>query len=528
MARSSTLEIFVSYASEDQKLVDAVATALMGAFQRSINLTYMSEFALGAAFRDKIDEAIDKADVFLAIASGRPRFSFTFTGYEVGYFRRSRKERPLISDRPRVERVQIPFAVLTEIPDTISEFEGIHISEVDRPFLSVNEKGLTKGDPDPVIYKLLLRLSKLVDAVDPKDIDEKVRTNLLDNYKDKANAFNSKLYDLIRLTPIREEIPKTKIVLRLAPGFDLYTTGLDEEGAVSLKITGPTNEIFPSQLSPEWLSWDEFMKVFAREKEIGLNWKDTIHYVLKAVQKDDFSDSDQIVLSHDSENIFRLFVSKSIIFYDQSRQVDFYVIHVMHLRDVGDPFTSYLGKSLAIALRYRSLFLEEQSPFTPTMFRFLHPNVVKYKAAELLKELRILFVRGKEARLDDSHNIVALFGPDQASSNVVQDMISEWEHQKQQLIDAAEHLIRNFDLSKRDEANAIRAGFIRTLDEFCRELSQMNDQYLEIVINRLSNILKKSGRDRFSNATEIESEREEDHGKRTAQGQQGSQETKSG
>jgi TIR domain len=351
MARSSTLEIFLSYVSEDQKLVDAIATALIGAFQRSVNLTFMSEFALGAAFRDKIDEAVDKADVFLAVASGQPRFSFTFTGYEVGYFRRSRKERPLITDNPRVERVLIPFAVLTEIPDTMSEFEGIHISEVDRPFVSVNEKGLAKGDLDPVIYKLLLRLSKLVDAVDPKDIDDKVRASLIDNYRDKASTFNSKLYDLIRLTLVKEEIPKTKIILRLAPGFNLDTTGLDADGAVSLMITGPTHEIFPSKLPPEWLSWGEFMKVFAREREIGLNWKDTIHYVLKAVQKDDFSDSDQIVLSHDSENIFRLFVSKSIIFYDQSRQVDFYVIHVMHLRDVGDPFTSYLGKSLAIALR---------------------------------------------------------------------------------------------------------------------------------------------------------------------------------
>jgi len=64
-----------------------------------------------------------------------------------------------------------------------------------------------------------------VDAVDPKDIDDKVRTSLIDNYKDKASAFNSKLYGLIRLTPVKEEIPKTKIVLRLAPGFNFDRTG---------------------------------------------------------------------------------------------------------------------------------------------------------------------------------------------------------------------------------------------------------------------------------------------------------------
>jgi hypothetical protein len=112
-----------------------------------------------------------------------------------------------------------------------------------------------KRGTTPVANDAPHRLSKLVDAIDPKDIDEKVRTSLLDNYKDKANAFNSKLYDLIRLTPVREEIPKTKIVLRLAPGFDLYTTGLDEEGAVTLMVAGPTQEIFPSQLPQQWLSW---------------------------------------------------------------------------------------------------------------------------------------------------------------------------------------------------------------------------------------------------------------------------------
>jgi hypothetical protein len=81
----------------------------------------------------------------------------------------------------------------------------------------------------------------------------------------------------------------------------------------------------------------------------------------------------------------------------------------MHLKDVGDPFTSYLGKALEIALRYRSLFLESDSPFTPTKFRFLNVREVGRQVSELLKELGILFVRGKEARLEDNNNIVTLF-----------------------------------------------------------------------------------------------------------------------
>jgi TIR domain len=493
MARSPTLEVFISYAREDQKLVDAVADALVGSFQRSINVTRMSEFPLGSPFRDKIDEAIDKADVILAIASNRQRFTFTFTGYEVGYFRRSRRERRFIIDSPPVERALIPFAVLTDIPGTMSEFEGLQINEADRPYISMNEKGLAKDDPDPVIYKLLLRLGKIIDKLDQSGADdEKLRASLLATYKEKAEAFSVKLNDLIRLTPIKEDIPKTKIVLRMAPGFNLDSTDFTEGDAVKVMVTGPTQDIFSSQLPSDWLLWREFIKGFGGEEEIALNWKDTISYVLKAVQKDDFSDSDQIVLSHDSQNVYRLFVSKSTTYYDQSRQIDFYVIHVLQLQDVGDPFTSYLGKALAIALRYRSLFLEDQSPFTPTMFRFFSPNEIKTKVSQLLKELRILFVRGREGRLADSHNIMVLFGANAAAGSTVQNMMREWEQQKGQLNSAAEQLIRTYDPSKRDEADAMRTTFINRLEEFCNALSQMNEQYMDIVIQKLNSIIKKS------------------------------------
>src|SRR4051812_12139504 len=129
------LSLFVSYASEDQKLVDAVVASLDTAFRRSINLTYMSQFEPGIAFRKEIDDALDAADVLLVVASGKEKLSHSFTGYEVGYFRKSQQTKPLIIETPRLERLIIPFAVLTDIPDTVSEIQGVKISKPDQIFV---------------------------------------------------------------------------------------------------------------------------------------------------------------------------------------------------------------------------------------------------------------------------------------------------------------------------------------------------------------------------------------------------------
>jgi hypothetical protein len=64
-------------------------------------------------------------------------------------------------------------------------------------------------------------------------------------------------------------------------------------------------------------------------------------------------------------------------------------------------------------------------------------------------------------------------------------MIGEWERQKQQLNASGENLLRTFDLTQRVAADKIRTEFIHTLEEFCRSLAGMNENYLEIVIDRL-------------------------------------------
>jgi hypothetical protein len=77
---------------------------------------------------------------------------------------------------------------------------------------------------------------------------------------------------------------------------------------IKVFISGPTRDIFPDVIPQEWISWDRFVSAFRGERDVALNWVDRVTNILRVSFGGDFSDSDQLVLSHDSENLFRIFV----------------------------------------------------------------------------------------------------------------------------------------------------------------------------------------------------------------------------
>jgi hypothetical protein len=72
-------------------------------------------------------------------------------------------------------------------------------------------------------------------------------------------------------------------------------------------------------------------------EEIALTWGDALTNLISAAVTGDFSQGDEIVFSHDRQKAFRLFVSKSILYFDKSETLDVYVIPTLKLGDVGDP-----------------------------------------------------------------------------------------------------------------------------------------------------------------------------------------------
>jgi TIR domain len=121
------INIFLSYAHEDQAIADAVATMLRSAFYETLDITMMSEFPAGLNWRRLIDESIEATDLMIAIATGRLKPGHSFTGFEIGSFTTSMRFRPTMTVAPTVPRRMIPFAVLDKTPAAVNDFEGIDI-----------------------------------------------------------------------------------------------------------------------------------------------------------------------------------------------------------------------------------------------------------------------------------------------------------------------------------------------------------------------------------------------------------------
>src|SRR4051812_33456454 len=106
------INIFLSYAQEDQAIADAIASILRKAFFDTFDITMMSEFPTGLNWRNLIDDAIETTDIMIAIVTGRLKPGHSFTGYEIGSFSFSMRSKPNMNIAPNVKRRMIPFAVL--------------------------------------------------------------------------------------------------------------------------------------------------------------------------------------------------------------------------------------------------------------------------------------------------------------------------------------------------------------------------------------------------------------------------------
>jgi TIR domain len=88
------LHVFISYASEDAVLAQAINAELKTAFSQAIIRTTLdSEIKLGVDWRTRLEEALSDADVLLIVATGRQKLSHSYTGFEVGFFSASKRDR---------------------------------------------------------------------------------------------------------------------------------------------------------------------------------------------------------------------------------------------------------------------------------------------------------------------------------------------------------------------------------------------------------------------------------------------------
>jgi hypothetical protein len=328
------LAIFLSYASEDEPFARAIGQRLSDIFRHAVQLTYMSDFPLGVNYRTLIDQAVDGADILLIIATGREKPSHSFTGYEVGYFRKSQQARKYVNDQLGIQRLIIPFAIFAHIPAPVGDIHGIGITEKDAFLYDLGTAGKIDDKKQDPFFKLLERINGILNELNSikPSLDEQQRTR--DEFRREAESFYEAVKTFMSSLPLSREFPKPRLTLRLPA--DLKSKNIKIDDRVLLSCKGPTAGIFGAEQSVSNLPWAGFSKLIGSESgDVALYWNDALSSLVESTLQDKFVESD-LVPSYDQKRFFRLFVSESRTFVD-AHELDIYLVEPSKDAEIRSP-----------------------------------------------------------------------------------------------------------------------------------------------------------------------------------------------
>jgi hypothetical protein len=487
-----TLKIFLSYASEDFGITRALARGLRNAFPNSIEILFAGDFPSGLSWRQQINQSLNSCDILIAVATGRLKAGFSFTGYEIGFFANSLEIHPKMIHFPEYDRRMVPFAVLSAMPDTINEMEGINIDPEDLRAVRFQNEELI-SDPadsspshaklsDSGLLKLLSELDHLVRGIQfgkaqGRPIDEVANRNA--NLKSIAKRTCIAVLDEMRGRAQLERHPKSKLVVRLQP-----TKHNDSDADVFSKSTvemvGPCFEIFGfSESVDRPLTWAEFTSKCAAA-EIKHAWREAIWSLVAAARKDAFGE-DTVIISHDKKHSYRIFVTKLVRYFSTQIEIHLYIVNTLRKRTYGDPHTTILLRAAEVSLQYRFMFLEKGINFSPENLKITPLDKIKSKVLELVSELNILLNLSEDFGLNDSSTILEIMGS--GNLDLISGFMNSWQIQKDNLYTSANLLLGTKKLTDLAEA---KGRFVETLEEFCKETRVINEIYTAKVLGALT------------------------------------------
>lgn len=390
--------IFISYASEDVAIANAIASCFKTAlpdFFAEVNLD--KEFLEpGSAFQAQIEAKLQETDVFILVYTGADKRSHSFTGWEVGYF-----DRILRTDPGRRKKISL---YLYGPPATTSSEQGIPLGlSKDQLQLSLQqfESDLSVSQEEPLCKQI-------------EDWQEEVEKNIAcagfsrphrrPEQEPAKCVRNLKLAIFQYLKGTIENVvkPQRQITIRVkSSSLEQSSDSLPADAELrpfGAPNNGGSMSIFG--LADDQITWKEFLDLTASQA-FADSWRDAITSVVLSAFPDRVDvDNSQVILGSDGRTGYRVILTTATKFYDDYREYNLYFVEMLRRPDYGDRDTTYLLKGLELSCRFRSIFLEPESDFLGKNVDLTPFQRLPQIANSLLRELNLLHRDAQEAGLD--------------------------------------------------------------------------------------------------------------------------------
>jgi hypothetical protein len=478
-ATPQQLKIFISHASEDKDLAVALHKCLSRSFGGRIEAKRMGTFEQGAAWRSEINQLLDRADILIAITSGLRKPGHSFTGYEIGAFHFSCLKREKMETYPHLDRIAIPFALGADVPATLSEFQGVGI-DPSLVFAMKYDAADVANELNQKIFRLLSFLEDFINDANgdkPGRTEREAREEVL---QEQSRGLIGSIKEIFAIREEKIEKPKPKLIVRVGRDFNgsvlsnasVWVEGDNSLGAFGIEPSASAGLVDTAIIAP--MTWETFT-ANVQDADIAEGWRATLLKMLSAAIKGHFID-DRLT-SFNREKTLRIFISQVIRFFNGSREFHMYVVDMMPPTEYGDPETTLFQNALKVALTYRSMFLEDLSPFGPIGMMATDPAQLPAKVSRMTSELEYLLQFSRDSRLDQDVNILAILGAEAATR--VRGMFRLWNTERQRLLSAAQKIAAGNDVAE------LQDDFLQQLELFCSNTRPLNTEYLTAALRNL-------------------------------------------
>jgi hypothetical protein len=453
-------EFFISYAREDEQIATALAQTL-----RQIDDTFvvvnMDKVSLqsGINFREQLESKLQRSEVLFVVYTETTKPSFSYTGWEVGYFEGVHRE----------DKSRIISLYLSSPPPTTHDLQGIALNitnedlRVDtRLFESRLSAEVNKAHPmvrfmdDKRLELAVVRKDAGLPACRDVDTVQCVRDMLLSIFHYRKTAPDTTIKPQKQIT-IRTDLSAFQASYGdLPPDAELIPVG-----------SGTPMSVFGLQERP--ITWADFCKA-STDHELGPSWVQAIRSVVQSSFPNQINvDNSQIVLSPDN-HIYRLILTMSTTYFNGRKEINLYLVESLKRADYGDPTTTRLLKGLALACRFRFMFLEQDSRFYAKNLQLMSPEQVRIAARDMLTELNLLHRDAREAGLHEPSVWAAL-----VSWDLLLKMGREWHPRDLRVRAVCAEILA---LSKGQPVEELRKQLVDVIDELENIFRPLNTQLI--------------------------------------------------
>lgn len=309
------LVVFISYASEDNQLAIALYRLLDSHLGKDFAevLIDTQSFRHGFELNDLIQQQLKRTDILMAVYTGQQKPSHGFTGIEVGFF----LGLPKVSEHG-VRRRIIPFYRQSP-PQATAGLLGVRF-DIAKDTLKLSEEAYRENllkitDPKHVIVSFLEDVEIEVNAIRKTAGFDADPNFTVERRLENTRIFLGAIFNELKKTIDDENAPQKKLIIEVSQGlrsenFELPCNAvLHPEGIGTMAIFG---------LLERDTLWQDFLQ--NTNPKYRNAWKDAIESVVTSSVGGSDVDNSQTIIATSGRQLYRLMLSRSILFYDNRRE----------------------------------------------------------------------------------------------------------------------------------------------------------------------------------------------------------------